>query len=211
MELGYVYKYTHKTTGKWYIGSHNGSNKKYEGSGIIWRKAKEKYGISAFDRKILYEGIYFREVEEIILTSINACDNPLSYNIKNEALGGAFPGKLNGMYGRVLTTEERYARGKAFRGKSRPEHSVIMSGENNPMFGRNDQSHGIINRAKANTGKSYEEIFGVDKASKIKSMMSKNRLGKPHKLIEKTCPYCGKIGSGPNMTRYHFDKCKDFK
>ena len=26
------------------------------------------------------------------------------------------------------------------------------------------------------------------------------------KLIK--CPYCDKEGSGPNMTRYHFNKCK---
>jgi hypothetical protein len=25
---------------------------------------------------------------------------------------------------------------------------------------------------------------------------------------ERTCPHCGKIGRGPNMTRFHFNKCK---
>jgi hypothetical protein len=25
---------------------------------------------------------------------------------------------------------------------------------------------------------------------------------------KKTCPHCGFIGGGPNMGRYHFDKCK---
>lgn len=28
------------------------------------------------------------------------------------------------------------------------------------------------------------------------------------KFDERICPYCEKIGKGPNMTRYHFDKCK---
>lgn len=29
-----------------------------------------------------------------------------------------------------------------------------------------------------------------------------------YKYAEITCPNCSKIGSGPNMTRYHFDNCK---
>ena len=33
--------------------------------------------------------------------------------------------------------------------------------------------------------------------------------GVKHNLKEVTCPYCNKIGKGPNMTRYHFDKCKE--
>jgi len=37
-------------------------------------------------------------------------------------------------------------------------------------------------------------------------------LGKPNQwnTIEYTCPYCTKVGRGPNMKRYHFDKCKNF-
>lgn len=210
-KVGYVYKYVHNTTRKWYIGSHDGSNPNYEGSGTAWFRAKQKYGIESFTKEILYEGEYFRAVEEIILTTLDAKNIINSYNLKNEALGGSFPGELNGMYGRILSKEERYKRGSAFRGKIRPDHSAKMLGENNPMHGRNDQSHGIISRAKANAGKTYEDIFGAEKAARIKAAMSKNRTGKSHKLIEKTCPYCGKIGSGPNMTRYHFNKCKDFK
>lgn len=34
--MGYVYKYTHKETGKYYIGSHNGNKKDYKGSGLLW-------------------------------------------------------------------------------------------------------------------------------------------------------------------------------
>lgn len=26
-----------------------------------------------------------------------------------------------------------------------------------------------------------------------------------------TCPHCGKVGSGGNMKRYHFDNCKKVK
>ena len=32
-------------------------------------------------------------------------------------------------------------------------------------------------------------------------------LRKPKQMTQKTCPHCGTIGAGANMTRYHFDKC----
>jgi group I intron endonuclease len=39
---------------------------------------------------------------------------------------------------------------------------------------------------------------------------SERTKGKPNKwnTIEYECPFCGKVGKGPNMKRYHFDKCK---
>lgn len=33
-------------------------------------------------------------------------------------------------------------------------------------------------------------------------------LRKPKIMIKKQCPHCKIIGSGANMTRYHFDKCR---
>lgn len=32
-----------------------------------------------------------------------------------------------------------------------------------------------------------------------------------HKYELTTCPYCGKVGSGGNMKRFHFDNCKEIK
>ncbi len=211
VNVPHVYKYKHPKTKKWYIGSHDGHNPNYDGSGVVWQHAKKKYGIKFFNKEILYEGPMFRQVEEIILTCLDAANCPDSYNLKNEAWGGSFPGKLNGMYGKKLSPEERYKCGNAFRGIKRPDHSKRMKGEGNPMYGKNEQAYGIINRAKENSGKTYEEIFGVEKAKIIKETMSKNRKGKPHNLIEKICPHCGLKGRGSNMTRYHFDKCKALK
>lgn len=206
--MGYVYKYTHKITEKWYIGSHNGLKKNYSGSGLLWQKAKRKYGIDTYDREILYDGPDFHAEEERILKELDATNDPMSYNMKNESLGGSFPGEKNGMFGKKLTEEHRYACGKAFRGKKRPDHSKNMIGEGNPMFGKNDHAHGIIERAKANSGKTYEEIFGQDKSKELKEKLSNSLKGKKHKLKEVECPNCKKKGAGPNMTRYHFDNCK---
>lgn len=37
---------------------------------------------------------------------------------------------------------------------------------------------------------------------------SKSLKGKKKNQIVVECPHCGKIGKGPNMTRYHFNNCK---
>lgn len=112
------------------------------------------------------------------------------------------------MFGKKLSDEHRHKCGNAFRGKTRPDHAILMSGANNPMYGKTGHSHGLVNRALKNKGKTYEEIFGEEKAAELRKSFSENRRGKSHNLKTVICPYCNKSGSGPNMTRYHFNNCK---
>lgn len=205
--MGYVYKFIHKETGKYYIGSHNkpSSGSTYMGSGVIWQEALKKYGKDAFEKEILYEGDLFREEEERLLKELNAADDPMSYNMKNEALGGSFPGEKNGMFGKKLTAEEKYKCGSAFRGKTRSDHSEKMKGKGNPAYGKNDHSWAIVALAKLNTGKTYEEIHGEEKAAEIKSKLSKSSSGvsKPH-LSEMY------VGEGnPFFGKTHTDEAKE--
>jgi group I intron endonuclease len=50
----------------------------------------------------------------------------------------------------------------------------------------------------------------IGKANKGKffSEERKQKLRKPKNLITRTCPHCFFVGSGSNMFRYHFNKCK---
>lgn len=175
--MGYVYKYTHKETGKWYIGSYNGSKKNYSGSGKLWCKVKKKYGLDSFILEILYEGDDFREIEQKILIELDARNDVMSYNLINESCGASLPGEQNGMYGRKLTPDERYVCGSGFRGKKRPDHSEKMTGEGNPMHGRNDQTHGLRKFDLYRKGKKCEEIYGEEKAKEIKSKIREANLG----------------------------------
>lgn len=47
---------------------------------------------------------------------------------------------------------------------------------------------------------------GVSMTEEQKEKLRKSKQGK--KFEKKTCPHCRKIGGGPNMTRFHFEKCK---
>lgn len=207
---GYVYQWTHVSTGAWYIGSHNGSKPGYRGSGIRLRNAMKAHGVEEFVNQIIYVGPYFREMEERILTALDAKNDPCSYNLKNEAWGCSLPGQLNPMHssnGYVDSFETRRKKGSAFRGKTRPDHSARMSGSGNPMYGRADQAKAWVAWGKSTAGKTLEEIYGQERGEELR-LKRQRPLKKPHNWRELTCPYCQKTGRGPNMGRYHFDNCK---
>lgn len=185
--IGYVYKYTHKETGKWYIGSHFGEalDEDYTGSGVIWQKAKIKYGLENFTLDVLYQGYNFRNEEERILLLLDAQNDSMSYNMKNECLGGSFPGMLNGMYGKSHTPESAYKCGNAFRGTKRPDHSTAITGENNGRF-----------------------IDGKNSKQFIESMrLYRKDLGIKQILNKTQCPHCCIKGIERLLNRYHFNNC----
>ena len=86
--MGYVYKWVNNLNKKWYIGSHDGSNLDYTASGILINHAFNKYGIKNFTKYIIHEGEDYRLVEELSLQSQDAANDPMSYNLKNAAIGG---------------------------------------------------------------------------------------------------------------------------
>jgi group I intron endonuclease len=91
---GFVYRWTNKINGRWYLGSHGGSlGDGYIGSGKVFRLALQKYGLTNFNREILYQGEDFYQQETALLQELDAESDPLSYNRKNQALGGNGAGR----------------------------------------------------------------------------------------------------------------------
>lgn len=83
-----VYKITNVLNGKYYIGAHKTSNKDdgYMGSGVVIKKAIEKYGVENFEKEILCECLsssemYAKEKELIVLSEE-------TYNLKEGGNGG---------------------------------------------------------------------------------------------------------------------------
>jgi len=54
-------------------------------------------------------------------------------------------------------------------------------------------------------GKNYDNLHGEEKAKELRKKLSLIKKNMP----TKTCIHCGVIGKGSNMTRYHFDNCKN--
>jgi len=124
-------------------------------------------------------------------------------------------------------TKEKLSIKSSGRNNGMFEKGYKIKGEKNGTFGKNKHTYGIIIWSQYRKGKTYEEIFGEEKAKQIKNDLSKSHIGfkhteyskrkmsimlkgKTYKLLEKICPFCGLVGKGPNMSRYHFNNCKLF-
>jgi hypothetical protein len=87
-----VYCTTNTKNGKKYIGSHNGKNPNYLGSGVNLNEAIKKYGRKNFIRQTLWEGpSEFRyEMEEYWILYFDAVNNQMFYNATEKGVGAGW-------------------------------------------------------------------------------------------------------------------------
>jgi hypothetical protein len=195
-----------------YIGSHKGTlDDGYIGSGYRFMNAYKKYGIENFQRTILYIGDDFREFEYNLLMSVNASKNPMYYNLVNNSCGWGL-GEDNWIVKNKGHSEEsknkiRKTLNYLYTNNLKKRNKGLLSGNKNPMYGKSNHTHGLKKHSAFSKGKTFEEIHGEEKAAQLKIQFSISRTGKKHILKELKCPHCCLIGAGPNMARYHFDKC----
>ena len=164
----FVYRWTNNINGKWYIGSHSGDlDDGYTASGIAINKAFDKYGMENFSREILMN-LDVRddmlELEEFLLTELDASNNQNSYNLKNAAVGGRTSAtwtKDNKPKPRKWTKEQR-EQAQATR-KSRKAYTFKPTIIDGLEFKSRTEAakyfncaNSTITRFVANGGKSYE-------------------------------------------------------
>lgn len=232
--VGYVYRWVNLVNGKMYIGSHDGNDPRYTASGILIRKAFAKYGIDRFTRELLYIGENFRKEEERLLILVDAANNSEYYNLKNSAIG-AGSGPNNTFYGKKHTPEVRsslsaIAKGRGYNPMAGGRHSqesrdkmsrnTDVHGEKNPMFGHSWSAE----QREAQSAKLRGRVMPADQRAKLSAVMGGEKnpfYGKTHSPEAReriasaararpklTCPYCPVTGSPSNMSRWHFDNCK---
>jgi hypothetical protein len=121
----------------------------------------------------------------------------------SEKMMGRFSGDKNPRYGRSPFEnfdDERLQAHKAHL-------SELMSGENNPMYGT-PCHYKMTEEEKSD----WKAKISASTKGKPKSEATKERMRHPRgPCVEMTCPECGKVGRGGNMSRYHFDNCKHKK
>jgi group I intron endonuclease len=168
LKTGFVYKWINVSNNKWYIGSHCGKiTDSYIGSGKAFL-ASYKKNPSFFIREIIYDGVDFREVEELILQTLNAAEDRNSYNLKNSAIGGDTSMHFTEESRKKMSDASKSTKGKRFfskehrekisntlKGRKLPDEvckkiSERMTGELNPFFGK---SHSKETREKISISK----------------------------------------------------------
>ena len=121
----------------------------------------------------------------------------LSISIKNtiKLNGGRF-GENNPMFGKKHSEETKEKiRLKSSNKKQETKQNMRNSAKNKPQTSEETK----LKISKANLGKKRDE--------ETKKKMGELQKNKPR--VE--CPHCKKIGAQNNMTRWHFNNCKDVK
>ena len=226
--LGYVYMTTNTLNGKYYIGSHVGSNPNYMGSGTALKLAFAKYGLDSFAKEVLYYCDDFQQHEEALLVAIDAAEDPQMYNLINSGTGGCLGLKHSS---ESLAKMSASQLGKTRTAEACVKMSVAKSGHLNPYYG---MTHTEETRAKmsashlgktvtaetraklsaAHLGKTHTEEtrakIGAAHLGKTVTEETRAKIGAAQRKPQTkgTCPHCLKTGGVSNMTRYHFDNCK---
>jgi len=169
--IGFVYRWNNSINNKWYIGSHCGDcNDGYIGSGKVFLTAYKKHKDS-FSREILYSGEHFRELEDLILATLDAASDRSSYNMKNSSIGGDTSASFTEesrrkmseaskkkIYSEPMPEEQREKIRRSLTGRKLSEErkammSEAMIGERNHFFGKKHSAESRAKISKAKTGK----------------------------------------------------------
>lgn len=222
----YIYKIT-RADGKYYIGMHSTDDLEdgYFGSGQLLWKSIKKHGKEKHTKEILEflpsrSALKERERELVSEDIVND-----TYCMNLSIGGGGSWGHLQGSQSNDKerskkiseAQKQRLANGGANRwgGEAGSKLSTTKNLERaangtNPWAGDLGSKH-----AKAVCDKQIAEGRHPFQQQKVKDKVSERCRQQimagshPFQNLEKiTCCYCGKIGSSPNMRRWHFDNCK---
>lgn len=179
--IHYIYKITNTVNGKYYIGRHstNSIEDLYMGSGIGIKRAIEKYGIKNFIKEIVKFADDTDQLWELEKEIVNekVVNDKMSYNM-------SYGGK-HYLHGLKQYDKNAFKKHQSEAGKK----------------GGNSFLSNLTKEEKLAWHKK-----GSDASPRNTGKIAWNR-GKTYKMENKECPKCGKIGAGPNMTRYHFNNC----
>ena len=122
-------------------------------------------------------------------------------------------GERNPQFGKKMTDSQKNKLSESLKGKeksteTRARISASLTGRSvPPEIGRK-----ISAALKGRTVPDYQKEkmsvaqTGRKHPNSVKEKISNSHIGMTYP--DKTCPCCGLVGSGGNMTRYHFDNCK---
>lgn len=153
---GFVYLWINTKNGMKYIGSHRGDvSDTYIGSGTYFKRAYNKNS-EYFERKILYVGDNFLEVEDYLLKKYNVANNKDYYNLKNDAIGGWAHCNND-----LVLSKRAEAISKSKKGKVPACALRDKNGQNNPMYGKThskETKDKIASKRKGVANKKYPVI-----------------------------------------------------
>ena len=232
----FVYRTTNTVTGKFYVGVHLGElDDNYLGSGEYLKKSIAKHGRDSFERTIIQICETMDEayaLEKSIVTPALISSGEV-YNLNTGGHGGwhhcikygrdncmsrpEVAAKVGSGIRRAITADERERRAVRMRENRKNGTVVKPAGWTHSADTKHKISVKNLGKKAWNKGKKMPPES--TEVCKIKSDSAKKRSlnqdmgaltrGKKFNMKKRTCPNCGIIGSGGNMSRFHFNNCKN--
>jgi len=207
----YLYLKIHNLTNKKYVGITKNNPFNYKGSGKIWKEHLQKYG-NDITTHIIFES---ENKKDLCIFARNF--SKINNIVESEEYLNLIPETGGGLGGRVYNITEETKIKMSESAKKRKD----LYGELNPSK-REEVKQKISESIKKYYGEKHF-MFGKKHTEQTKMKISQSikihkktdehckniSLGLKNKFKNLQCPHCNKIGSGTNMRRYHFDKCKN--
>ena len=227
----FVYCWTNIQTNKLYIGSHKGKIDDGYISSSKYLLKEYKITPEHFSRQIIATGDWesMKKFEDILIRKMWA-NNILCYN---KATGGLFKfddairhAMSIALKGIPKTPQHRLNIAIANKKKARDPKILEKLCKPKPSGFGSKISAALTGKAKSvshklalskshkktadrvRTGKTYDEIFGPEKAARIKEKSSNTQKGRPCNNPMVICPHCSLNGPSGAMTRWHFNNCR---
>lgn len=184
----------------------------YSGSGVYWKRHLKKHGndwsniwVSEifYDKEDLVEfALFFSEFHDIVESKEWANEKP-----ENGLDGGDTSMFIDYVQTGKKSSETKNSENwKNTVGKERAgkQSETLSKTINDPLWKK------TVGTDKAK--KITQALKDVPKSIEHKKNISLSKKGKAtnkgHVYEKILCPYCGKVGAGGNMKRWHFDNCK---
>jgi group I intron endonuclease len=168
--------------------------------------ALKKYGFDNFEWRVLDSASSIDELELKEVYYISKYDSVKNgYNLTSG-------GEIKKEY-----SEESKQKMKEARVEWHTKNTNGFKGKTHKKEVRRKLSQNAIGRISPNKDKQLSDVHKNNLSKAQKEWLKNNthpNLGKTWKHSKKrdykqvTCIYCGKVGKGPNMNRYHFSNCK---
>jgi len=228
--MAYLYRHIRLDKNEvFYIGIGNDSKGLYRRA--YSKKNRNKYwqnvvNSTAYDIEIILDELSWeeagkKEIEFIKLYGRSCVNEGTLTNISEGGIGGILSGNLNGMYGNgnklIGSNNGMYGKKhsdesiklilKSWNDTRKHKYSELISGNKNPS--KRPEVAKLISESKLGDNNPMKRQEVKDKM--IDSLKKTNKLKKingisRYKIV--ICNYCGKEGSANNMSRYHFENCK---
>lgn len=200
----YIYKITNSINGKIYIGQTIKSPEKsklYYGSGSKITGEIYVYGKENFSKQILQICSSIEELdiyEKYWIELLNSTNPEIGYNSRSGGNKSTYNTEFKSKISKVQSGQSNSFYGKKHSIDSIKKMSESKIGNKNHIFGKHHDDSTKLKLSKA--------LIGI---KRDKNTIDKMKTSAKNRVYPETeCPFCGKIGKN-NMTRYHFDNCKN--